>query len=72
MRAEALAHDRDPDLIEITTGGEAAFAPDPVAAIREWEDEGVTRMVIPPLSFNPTKIAAVLGQFSENVISKLS
>lgn len=63
---------RDPSEIELTTGGGAAFAPDPVAALRELEEQGISRVVIPPLSFNPADIAGALGAFGENVIAKLA
>ena len=72
MRESAEKAGRDPDAIELTTGGEAAFAPDPVAALGELAEMGVTRVVIPPLTYNPTKIGDVLGQFGENVIAKVN
>ena len=72
MRATALEHDRDPDQIEITTGGAAAFAPDPVAALRELEEQGVSRVVIPPLAYRADEIGPALAKFGEDVISKVS
>jgi len=72
MRETALAHDRDPDQIEITTGGEAAFAPDPVTALRALEEQGVSRVVIPPLAYRVDEIGPALATFGENVISKCS
>lgn len=72
MRKTALEHDRDPDAIEITTGGAAAFAPDPTEALGELADMGVSRVVIPPLSFDPDGIGAALEQFGQNVIAKVS
>jgi probable F420-dependent oxidoreductase len=72
MRATALDNDRDPDGIEITTGGAAAFAPDPVAALKELEDMGVSRVVIPPLSFDVDGIGPALEQFGQKVIAKVS
>jgi hypothetical protein len=33
---------------------------------------GVTRVAIPPLTYNPTKIGDVLAQFGENVIAKVN
>ena len=70
--ATALEHGRDPEAIEITTGGAAAFAPDPVAALRELEaGVGVHRVVIPPLSFDPREIGAALGRFGDDVIAKV-
>lgn len=69
MRAAALDADRDPDAIEVTTGGAAAFSEDPKAALQEWEEAGVQRMVIPPLSFDPSDIDRALGEFGERVIA---
>ena len=71
MRTTAQEHDRNPDAIELTTGGAAAFAPDPVAALKELADLGVSRVVIPPLSFRPDEIGPALEQFSQNVIAKV-
>jgi alkanesulfonate monooxygenase SsuD/methylene tetrahydromethanopterin reductase-like flavin-dependent oxidoreductase (luciferase family) len=72
MRATAQENDRDPDAIEITTGGAAAFAPDPVEALKELEDMGVSRVVIPPLSFDVDGIGPALEQFGQNVIAKVN
>ena len=72
MRATAEEHGRDPDAIEITGPGTAAFAPDPVDALGELAEMGVSRVVIPPLSFNPTKIGDKLADFGENVIAKVN
>ena len=70
MRGAADAAGRDADAIEITTGGAAAFAPDPLEALAELEALGVHRVVVPPLSYDPATIADVLGTFGENVIAK--
>ena len=58
----------DPDTIAAHGG----LAPDPVAALRELEELGVSRVVIPPLSFDPDGIGAALEQFGQNVIAKAS
>ncbi len=70
MRGAADAAGRDADTIEVTTGGSAAFAPDPLEALAELEALGVHRVVIPPLSYDPATIADVLGTFGEDVIAK--
>ncbi len=72
MRSTALEHGRDPDAIEITTGGAAAFAPDPVAALKELEAMGVSRVVIPPLAFDLDGIGPALEQFGQNVIADVN
>ncbi|MGZ4681019.1 MAG: LLM class F420-dependent oxidoreductase [Acidimicrobiales bacterium] len=72
MRQSAEDAGRDPDAIELTTGGEAAFAPDPVEALGELAEMGVTRVAIPPLTYNPTKIGDTLAAFGEKVIAKVN
>ncbi|HEV7761805.1 MAG TPA: LLM class F420-dependent oxidoreductase [Acidimicrobiales bacterium] len=72
MRSAAVDAGRDPAAIEITTGGAAAFAPDPVGALQRQEALGVSRVVIPPLTYNPTEIGPVLADFADRVISKVS
>lgn len=72
MRAAALEADRDPDAIEITAGSASVFGSDPVGAIRELEDMGVSRVIIPPLSFRTAEIAGAFEQFAENVIAKVT
>ncbi|MGH2759261.1 MAG: LLM class F420-dependent oxidoreductase [Actinomycetota bacterium] len=57
---------RDPDAVEITTGG----LPDPDFAKR-LEDLGVHRMVIPPPSFDPSDIKRALGEVSEKLVAKV-
>jgi probable F420-dependent oxidoreductase len=71
MRDAAVEAGRDPDAIEITVGGAAAFAPDPVAALTEQAAMGVDRVVIPPLAFDLENIGPNLAQFGENVIAKV-
>lgn len=72
MRQTAEDNDRDPDAIQVTTGTGKIFGSDPVGAVQELAELGVTRLVIPPLSFDPTTIGEVLGQFGENVIAKVN
>ncbi|MBV8957697.1 MAG: hypothetical protein JO087_02935, partial [Actinobacteria bacterium] len=55
------------DAIEISAGG----AMD-VDGIKKFADLGVSRIVIPPLGFDEETLKAQLGQFNDNVISKLS
>jgi probable F420-dependent oxidoreductase len=72
MREAAEAAGRDPSAIELTTGGAAAFAPDPVEALGELAEMGVSRVVIPPLAYNLEALPDALAQFGENVIAKLT
>ena len=66
MRKAALDAGRDPDAIEITTGGR----PD-VDSIRRLVDLGVSRYVIPPLAMHPAKLPDALKRFADEVISQV-
>lgn len=66
-RRAATDAGRDPDAIEITTGG-----PPSVDFAKQMADIGVSRLVLPPPSFAPDDIARALGELSDNFISKVS
>ena len=68
MRQAAEDAGRDPAAIECTVGGGAAFEPDPVAALAELAELGVSRVVIPPLAFDADEIGDRLAEFGERVI----
>jgi probable F420-dependent oxidoreductase len=72
MRAAATEAGRDPDGIEITVVGLAALGPDPVGALHRYEDLGVHRVLIPPLTYNPTDVHQVLADFADKAITKLA
>jgi probable F420-dependent oxidoreductase len=57
---------RDPDALEITTGG-----PPNVDYAKQMEDLGVSRLVMPPPAFAPDDIGRALGELSDNFISKV-
>ncbi len=67
MRRAAREAGRDPDAIEVTTGG----AMD-VEGARRYADAGVDRLVVPPLGFDLDTLERQLGEFGENVIAKLA
>jgi probable F420-dependent oxidoreductase len=67
MRRAAKDAGRDPDAIEVTTGG-----PPSVDFAKQLADQGVTRIVMPPPSFAPDDIGRALGELSESFISKVS
>ncbi|MBV8691595.1 MAG: LLM class F420-dependent oxidoreductase [Actinobacteria bacterium] len=67
MHKSAADAGRNGDAIEISAGG----AMD-VDGIKKFADLGVSRIVIPPLGFDEETLKAQLGQFNDNVISKLS
>lgn len=67
VRRAAKDAGRDPDAIEITTGGlpNVDFA-------KGLADLGVSRIVLPPPAFAPDQIGDALGKLSESFVSKLS
>ncbi|MBI2704664.1 MAG: LLM class F420-dependent oxidoreductase [Actinobacteria bacterium] len=71
MRAAATEAGRDPGTIEVTAGTAAIFAPDAVDQVKRLEELGVSRIVVPPLSFRLDEIGGALGQFGENLIAKV-
>lgn len=72
MREAAEEAGRDPDSIEVTASGAGVLGSDPVAAAEEAAAQGVHRLIIPPLSFDPAGLGDALGAFGENVIAKTS
>jgi probable F420-dependent oxidoreductase len=66
MRRAAKDAGRDPDAIEVTTGG----APN-LDFAKQLADQGVSRIVMPPPAFAPNDIERALGELSDNFISKL-
>jgi probable F420-dependent oxidoreductase len=70
MRDAAKEAGRDPDAIEITTGDPGVMGPEPGDAIKRLEDQGVARVIIPPLAFGADGIKDALAKFGDDVISK--
>jgi probable F420-dependent oxidoreductase len=66
MRRAAEEAGRDPDAIEVTTGG-----PLDADGIRRLGDLGVHRVTIPPLSFDPEELRRNLSSFAEDVMAKV-
>jgi probable F420-dependent oxidoreductase len=66
MRAAAKDAGRDPDAIEITSGG--SQEPE---VIKRFADLGVDRMIIPPPAFDPAGLQAGLERFAEEVMAKV-
>ena len=64
MRAAAKDAGRDPDAIEITSGGGLDLD-----TVRRYADLGVSRFIVPPLGFDLDTLRTQLGKFSENVIA---
>jgi hypothetical protein len=66
MRAAAVEAGRDPDAIEITTGGMPTLD-----GLKQLADMGVTRFVVPPLAYDPNKLPEAFEKFAEQFIGKL-
>ena len=66
MRRAAEEAGRDPDAIEVTTGG-----PLDADGIRRLGDLGVHRVTIPPLAFDVDGLRARLESFAEDVMAKV-
>jgi probable F420-dependent oxidoreductase len=64
MRTAATEAGRDPDGIEITSGGGLDLD-----SIKRAADLGVTRYTIPPLGFDLETLRTQLGKFSDTVIA---
>jgi len=67
MKRAAKDAGRNPDAIEVTTGG----GPN-VDAAKALGDLGVSRIVLPPPTFDPNDMARALGEISENFIQKIA
>ncbi len=72
MRKAADDAGRDPELIEVTASSPAIFAPDPRPGLEELAALGVSRVIVPPLSFDPAAIGDALSAFGERVIGPLA
>jgi probable F420-dependent oxidoreductase len=66
MRGAAEEAGRDPDAIEVTTGG-----PLDVDGIRRLRDLGVHRLTIPPPAFDAEGLRTGLSAFAEDVMAKV-
>lgn len=67
MRAAATEAGRDPEAIEVTTGG--AFDVD---GAKRYADAGVHRLVLPAFGNNAEEWRTNLGRFGDEVIAKLT
>jgi probable F420-dependent oxidoreductase len=71
MRDTAVEHGRDPDAIEITSGGQGALGSGALDEIKRLADLGVSRVIIPPLAFDLEGQRAQFGRYFDEVISKM-
>lgn len=70
MRRSAEEHGRDPDDIEVTSGGDGALGRRALDEVKALADMGVRRVIIPPLSFDAAGQREAFGRYAEDVISK--
>ena len=67
LRDECKKIGRNPDEIELTTGGAVRTLDD----IKRFEDLGVSRLVVPPPGFDKDAITAGLEKLGDDILSKL-
>ncbi len=70
MRRTAEEHGRDPDAIEITSGGNGALGPKALDEVKALADLGVHRVIVPPLSFDAEGQRAAFSDYADKVISQ--
>ena len=71
VRDTARRHGRDPDAIELTTGGGGAFGPNAINEVRALADLGVARVIVPAFLFYSDSVAG-LARYGDEVISKVN
>jgi probable F420-dependent oxidoreductase len=71
MRKSADEAGRDADAIEVTSTGASVLGGDEAAVdeVGRLAELGVSRLVIPPLSYNPATIGEALARFGDEVIA---
>ena len=70
MREAATEAGRDPDAIEVTSGGNGALGSGALEEIEKLADLGVSRVIIPPLAFDVEGQRTAFAQYGEEVISR--
>jgi probable F420-dependent oxidoreductase len=70
MREAATEAGRDPDAIEVTSGGNGALGSGALEEIKKLADLGVSRVIIPPLAFDVEGQRTAFAQYGEEVISR--
>ncbi|MGH9083946.1 MAG: LLM class F420-dependent oxidoreductase, partial [Acidimicrobiales bacterium] len=70
MRATAVDHGRDPDAIEITAGGNGALGSKALDEVKALADLGVSRVIVPPLAFDPEGQRTAFAKYGEDVIAR--
>jgi len=70
MRASATEHGRDPNAIEITSGGNGALGSGALDEVKALADMGVSRVIIPPLAFDIEGQREGFAKYGDEVISR--
>ena len=70
MRTTAVEHGRDPDAIEITTGGNGALGSGALDEVKKLADLGVSRVIIPPLAFDVQGQKDAFAKYGDEVIAR--
>jgi probable F420-dependent oxidoreductase len=70
VRDTAVEHGRDPDAIEISSGGNGALGSGALDEVKKLADMGVTRVIIPPLAFDPEGQREAFSRYADEVISR--
>jgi probable F420-dependent oxidoreductase len=70
MRAAAREAGRDPDDVEVTTGGNGALGSGALDEIKALTDMGVSRVIIPPLAFDVEGQRTAFARYADEVISR--
>ena len=70
MREAAAEHGRDPDSIEITAGGNGALGSKALDEVKALADLGVSRVVVPPLAYDPEGQRTAFAKYGDDVIAR--
>lgn len=70
MRTTAQDHGRDPDAIEITAGGNGALGSKALDEVKALAELGVSRVIVPPLAYDPEGQRAAFARYGEDVIAR--
>lgn len=70
MRTTASEHGRDPDTIEVTVGGYGVRGSGAVDQVAKLADLGVSRVIIPPLAYEPAGQQEAFARFGEEVMAR--
>ena len=72
VRSSAEEAGRDPDAIEISAGGNGALGSGALAEVEQLAALGVTRVIVPPLTFDPKAMADAYGRYGDDVIAQVA